>query len=207
MKPYPNSIVDTLSINPTATRAPFIFGFSASTAVNVSGGNDISVGFAFKVSRPMSIKSVDFMVKQSQAAGDIKVRLWQGRGAPAASYLRWLPTRTAEQLAVADLDPRTTFPPPNRQWTALRFKFGTAYRLKADVPYVCMLDPEPGADGRGDYALAAIPEKDGYLSDIGTPGDDVEMGLITVRLLATKSGNNWTVWRTDNRWLARAIAE
>ncbi|NLH73129.1 MAG: hypothetical protein GX456_08765, partial [Verrucomicrobia bacterium] len=205
--PVPGSVVDTISMNPTATLAGTGYDlFGAST----NGGYDYAFGFAFKVASASQIVAVEFLVSQRDPGVTASAFLYKGAGITGASDLYyWTPSWN--KPAIAKFDLVSALPAPNdTAFYVLRFESSVPFSLDPNTPYIFVFDPVATPAGTGTYALAHIDQSDGFLSAIGTPGVDVFMPPYLVRRMTDikKSYlyNTWTFTRMDRRYLVRLIS-
>ena len=205
--PVPGSVVDTISMNPTATLAGTGYDlFGAST----NGGYDYAFGFAFKVASASQIVAVEFLVSQRDPGLSASALLYKGAGITGSSDLYyWTPSWKTPALAAFNLV--SALPAPNdTAFYVLRFETSVPLSLDPNTPYVFVFDPVATQAGTGSYALAHIDQSDGFLSAIGTPGIDVFMPPYLVRRMTDikKSYlyNTWTFTRIDRRYLVRLIS-
>ena len=206
VEPYPNSILDTITLNPSGAIAGTgydLFG------ANTLSGKDYAFGFAFKVSKSLTISAVEFLAKQVEPGSNIRALLYKGRNIQGSSDLYyWLPHYSWVPEATFNLV--TPLPGSNNTEPYLfRFQATTPYNLQPDTPYVIVFDPEPTSDNKGIYALPSIAAQEGFLSAEGTPNEDVVMPSFLVRRLldVTKSYyyTQWSFSRTDRRYLVRLL--
>ncbi|MGC8988819.1 MAG: Calx-beta domain-containing protein, partial [Verrucomicrobiia bacterium] len=205
--PVPGSVVDTISMNPTATLAGTGYDlFGAST----NGGYDYAFGFAFKVASASQIVAVEFLVSQRDPGVTASAFLYKGAAITGASDLYyWTPSWSKPAIATFNLV--SALPAPNdTAFYVLRFEAPAPLSLDPNTPYVLVFDPVATPAGTGTYALANIDQTDGFLSAIGTPGVDVFMPPYLVRRMTDikKSYlyNTWTFTRIDRRYLVRLIS-
>ncbi|MDH7503437.1 MAG: Calx-beta domain-containing protein, partial [Verrucomicrobiota bacterium] len=205
--PVPGSVVDTISMNPTATLAGTGYDlFGAST----NGGYDYAFGFAFKVASASQIVAVEFLVSQRDPGVTASAFLYKGAAITGGSDLYyWTPSWSKPAIATFNLV--SALPAPNdTAFYVLRFEAPAPLSLDPNTPYVIVFDPVATPAGTGTYALANIDQNDGFLSAIGTPGVDVFMPPYLVRRMTDirKSYlyNTWTFTRIDRRYLVRLIS-
>ena len=181
VQPAPNSIIDTISLNPSGNEPGM--GYDSFPAdPSRSGGYNVRYGFAFKLMGKFPIDNVEFMIKQTEIGGGLVVKLYKAKGGsdPTAKTY-WQPNGAEQPLAIFDLD--STFPlPENNVWTIVRFKIDTPFFADSGTPYVIVLDALPDSNGQGQYAIPKIPAEKGYLSNFKID-DEVFMPSYVIRSL------------------------
>jgi hypothetical protein len=208
VQPAPNSIIDTISLNPSGNvpgTGSDIFG------AGTSSGYDYALGFAFKVSSSQKITAVEFLSIQNVAGSNVRALLYKGRKISGDDVSYWLPHYSATPEAI--FDSVTPLPEPeNKDPYLFRFEPHTPYTLEPDTPYVIVFDPDPDSNDQGAYNMLHINNDEGFLSATGTTDVDVFMPPFTVKRMLDVTPPQgvpyyavWSFIRKDRRYLVRVI--